>query len=718
MVTRVLSCLLASALLATSLVTPTTAAAASLPSPSSFSSPAQSSSAVAVRWAAVKGAAGYRVDWSATANFASANSAATTRTNAELNGLSAASTYYVRVVAKDSAGNAGTRSATLKVATAPKGGPALLPPIGIQAERSTTSLTFTWTARAKASGYQLQYAMSPSFAKATTRNVSGTSLRVTTLPANRTHYVRVRALVSGKPASQYSPTLKTSTKKYPYGTLTGLRSAESTVDAAVLTWSGKAGATRYRVRIAASKAMKNAAVSYATATRAEIKGLKRATDYYAQVRVVDDQLDALNDYSPAVKVTTQKAGGYSHLAPVGLRVTSVGSSTVGLSWSPRGAGLRYDLRRAADTAALSSARTVTATSHEATGLKPSTAYRFTVRVVDSTGKPLSRDSDVVRATTEPASKASIRVASYNVRCHYCSNTPAANELPWTRRREAVVATILSQYPDVVGIQEASQTRLIGSDGKAEKDSQFDDLVKRLGAPYKITNPYRYNCVNGYSASKCKAKSRGASKGTKIVYNSKTVTLVSHGTQRLTSPKGKYRYAVWGIFTDKATKKSFFFINTHLEWEKDIAPSTTYYDLRVAQARDLVKVIADKSRGLPVVVAGDFNTSKRTLPDNAPYDILQAAGYLDPLGNGYDSTTPAPTAFVQKRIHTNYNSFNGFRLDPPRSSQVNGSYVDYLFTSARVAVSEWETVVKLDATGRFDGVIPSDHNLIRATVVLP
>ena len=43
-----------------------------------------------------------------------------------------------------------------------------------------------------------------------------------------------------------------------------------------------------------------------------------------------------------------------------------------------------------------------------------------------------------------------------------------NERPWTERRSGIVATILDQHPDVVGLQEASQTRLIGADGKALK----------------------------------------------------------------------------------------------------------------------------------------------------------------------------------------------------------------------------------------------------------
>ena len=34
------------------------------------------------------------------------------------------------------------------------------------------------------------------------------------------------------------------------------------------------------------------------------------------------------------------------------------------------------------------------------------------------------------------------------------------------------------------------------------------------------------------------------------------------------------------------------------------------------------------------------------------------------------------------------------------------------------VSAWETVVNVDADNKFIGVIPSDHNLLKATVWLP
>jgi hypothetical protein len=44
-------------------------------------------------------------------------------------------------------------------------------------------------------------------------------------------------------------------------------------------------------------------------------------------------------------------------------------------------------------------------------------------------------------------------------------------------------------------------------------------------------------------------------------------------------------------------------------------------------------------------------------------------------------------------------------------------VDYIFVSP-MEVKQWEVVARLDKSGRFIGTIPSDHNMLRATVVLP
>ncbi len=694
-------------------------AEAAVHAPTSLTSFSQSTTAIAVRWSKTSNAYGYQVQYSTERDLSKPGSTKVTTNSAELQGLKSGMAYYLRVRALDSASKFGPYSATIKVATTSAGGYTLLSPRSLAATvRSTNSLTYRWSSRGNEVRYRLQYSKTATFASSSTLTTSDTQVRVTKLAAHATYYARVRALgAKDAPASQNSPAVKATTKSYPYRPITGVKVVDASTAAIALQWRAVPGAVRYRVRYSRAAAMTEAVVRYTATNWIELDALKPGTGYYVQVRVVDATLDSLNSYSSAVRVGTAKPGGFAYLAPTGLHIAELGSSSVRLIWNQRGAGLSYQVRAVADKASSPIVQQFDAPGGRVTALKPKTAYRFAVGVVGASGVPDSADSRTLAASTEPSGKAMIRVASYNVRCHYCSDTPLANERPWSERRRAVAATILAQYPDVVGLQEASQTRLVGSDGKASKDSQFDDLVKLLGAPYAITNAYRYNCVNGYSKTRCKSKDRGASKGTKIIYNTSTVALLSKGTKRLTSPAGKYRYAVYATFKDRTTGKSFFFLNTHLEFEKDVAGSAYFSDLRAQQARDVVALIRDRSRGLPVVISGDLNTSKKTVPANAPYDVITGAGYPDPLGNGYQSTEPTAGATVQHRIRTNYNSYNGFALNPPKSAEVNGTYVDYLFASPSIQVTEWETVLNLDAAGLMSGVIPSDHNMIRATVVL-
>ena len=44
-------------------------------------------------------------------------------------------------------------------------------------------------------------------------------------------------------------------------------------------------------------------------------------------------------------------------------------------------------------------------------------------------------------------------------------------------------------------------------------------------------------------------------------------------------------------------------------------------------------------------------------------------------------------------------------------------MDYIFTTP-MRVSEYEVVLRLNSAGRVTGPIPSDHNMLKATVWLP
>lgn len=322
---------------------------------------------------------------------------------------------------------------------------------------------------------------------------------------------------------------------------------------------------------------------------------------------------------------------------------------------------------------------------------------------------------VVPSSTDAqfSSSVPLRVATFNVRCANCYEGINA-EVPWTQRRAAVVSTIRSQDLDVLGIQEASQGKLKGVGGEHGL-SQFEDLLARLGSPWKMTNTARYNCANKFSPSGCDVTERGASLGTRILYNSDRVAVIDSGSKLLpeTNEKGTRHFVTWAHLQQVDTGIEFIVSNAHF---------TAYpenHALRTRQAEfALAEVLRHNREELPLIALGDWNSGRAEPGGNGPYDVYTGAGLVDPLGAKPGLTTTAPTATVEKRISTWLNSFNGWqRHAPGNQGWVNGNYYDYILTSP-MRVSEWATVANLDSGGNIIGTIPSDHNLVRATLWLP
>jgi endonuclease/exonuclease/phosphatase family metal-dependent hydrolase len=245
----------------------------------------------------------------------------------------------------------------------------------------------------------------------------------------------------------------------------------------------------------------------------------------------------------------------------------------------------------------------------------------------------------------------------------------------------------------------------------------DDLRNRLrsgGTPYEVTNPHRNNCVNSKTPNGCRYQNRGASKGTKIFFNTDTVKLVSQGSKKLPQCSGcNERYVAWAVLEQKSTGQQFFFADTHLE------PWSNYYSMRRIQAETMMREIElRRPSRMPALLVGDFNSTRYATPANAPYDEVISHGFVDPLGHTYKSPKVSSKATAEKRIRAHYNSHNNFvRTVPHFQPNENGSNLDYIFTT-QMRTLEWETVLNLDASGKLAGTIPSDHNMLRAKVLLP
>lgn len=406
--------------------------------------------------------------------------------------------------------------------------------------------------------------------------------------------------------------------------------------------------------------------------------------------------------------------------PSGLRSTAQTPTTVTMAWTAVPGAPKYRLKYSTRASMTNPVfHRFAGNQAQVIGLKPRTTYYVAVRVITTGGRVLSPYSKPVKVTTAARTthrvstfSSPLRVASYNIRCANCY-IGLPNERRWSERRGAVVAAIHQENLDVVGIQEASQGWLKDGNGRPIPLSQFEDLQQRLGGPWRLTNDKRNNCVRHTTPSRCQYRDQGASGGTRILYNSARVELVSSGTKALPSRSANStRYLVWAVLRQRSTGAKFFFANSHLDAAKSA------YALRKAEAEVSVQTIKARNTGrLPVIAVGDWNSSRFADPSNAPYDAYMRAGFVDPIGNRYNATRPVdPTA--ERTVSTWLNSFNGFSRQAKGYRRWGiGSYIDYMVTTP-MRVSEWKTVARLDSQDRFVGVIPSDHNMIRMTVHLP
>jgi endonuclease/exonuclease/phosphatase family metal-dependent hydrolase len=414
----------------------------------------------------------------------------------------------------------------------------------------------------------------------------------------------------------------------------------------------------------------------------------------------------------------------TYAVPTGLKSSVQGTTSLTYKWNAVAGAPKYRISISpnADMSGATFFRFSSA-SGEIRNLKPNTKYYAKVRVITLDGASLSAYSAAVAAKTLavpalPPITNPLSVASYNIKCDNCFDG-LANELTWAGRRDAVVSSIVSKRPDVVGVQEASQGWL-KNETRAGGLTQFEDLQERLykrGINYQLANAKRNNCVNDVTPTNCVFADKGASQGTKIVYNKSTLELMKQGSVALPkiSSTDNTRYLAWAVLRQRSTGKSFFFGDTQLDSSK----ASAYYLLRQSQTSAIVSAIGRlNTTKLPVLMVGDFNSHKWTEPSNAPYDKMIAAGYIDPLGNTYKNDAPSSAATAEQRVRANYDSFNGFeRKARARNTTGNGTYLDYIFTS-KMRVGKWETVINIDSSGNFIGTIPSDHNMVNAVVQLP
>jgi endonuclease/exonuclease/phosphatase family metal-dependent hydrolase len=269
--------------------------------------------------------------------------------------------------------------------------------------------------------------------------------------------------------------------------------------------------------------------------------------------------------------------------------------------------------------------------------------------------------------------------------------------PWRERRPALLANILGENLDVLGLQEANhgtsfQSRLVSG------TTQFDDILRGLragGQNYAITNPHSANCVNASTTYNCVYQNRGVAGSDRIMYNASRISMISQGGYTFPTQYagGSPRNMAYAVLQVKRTGDRFLFVTAHLESRSE--------SVRYAQWRQLITRVSQLKGALPVVTVGDFNVL------NQEYAVNPGRGVrAQHLVNGWINSANHLSRDVAS-----------FGYEDARTK--TGNNIDYVFATNSLLVKEWEMVVNYDpATLQVRGVIPSDHNMIRATVTLP
>lgn len=305
-----------------------------------------------------------------------------------------------------------------------------------------------------------------------------------------------------------------------------------------------------------------------------------------------------------------------------------------------------------------------------------------------------------------AAQRRLKVGSFNVRvASGFAKARISGERPWRERLPVVIQQLSDSKLDIIGIQEASASGRRTVTGR----SQYADILRGLGAPYKMTSTAR-GCGGG-AGTRC---ANGGSGADRIIYNSSRLSLLDHGTRKLDSRgtgNGSARYVGWAWFKDKRTGSRLFFVNTHLEPKKAVGT-------RARQSRLILDEIGRQNpKNLPTILVGDLAATKFNRRNNVAHTNLINAGFMDPLVNspGFRGTSDR----VKNAINAQYSSLNDFDRSPQRKGgYAIGSYVDYILVRGGVRPHTWETVLNLTSSGQFKGVVPSDHNLITLSVALP
>lgn len=338
-----------------------------------------SASAIDLTWTAATGAATYDLKYgTATGNYTSTVTSVTSPHN--LTGLSANTTYYFQIVAKNAVGAGTTVNSSEQSAKTSTAAPS-----GLTASATPGSVALNWTATTGATNYNVYRSTSAgTYGAALATAVSGTTYTDSTVSNGTTYYYVIKANNGTLSANSNEVSIQ------PISSFSISATTAPTTSTIQVTWGAATGATTYDVRYGNSTGTYSTTVTGVTSPYT-ITGLSSATTYYIVVR-------ANNAVGAGTSVQTAEATQITPLsAPTGLASTSTPGS-VALSWSTVSGASSYKIFRSTTSGSYGAALAtgVTGTTYTDSTVTNGTQYYYVIKAYNGADSANSNE-----ATTLP-----------------------------------------------------------------------------------------------------------------------------------------------------------------------------------------------------------------------------------------------------------------------------------------------------------------------------